>query len=175
MLNIGDKFSRLTVLEYHHSDHRHRKYYSCKCDCGNTVVVHGASLTSGNTRSCGCFAKEARRATRLPDNASVIHHIRLQYERHARNRNLVFELDDELFRKLILSPCHYCGLPPSNIKTTKNFREGFSYSGIDRVKNNIGYVKGNAVPCCETCNRAKRDLPLDKFLSWIKRVYDFQK
>ena len=30
----------------------------CKCDCGNTVVVRGENLKSGNTRSCGCIEKE---------------------------------------------------------------------------------------------------------------------
>lgn len=32
----------------------------CKCDCGNLARVRGSSLTSGNTRSCGCLAEEGR-------------------------------------------------------------------------------------------------------------------
>lgn len=31
----------------------------CKCDCGNTSVVHGSSLRTGNTRSCGCLYRRA--------------------------------------------------------------------------------------------------------------------
>ena len=34
------------------------KKWLCKCDCGNTKVILGASLKSGVTRSCGCLRKE---------------------------------------------------------------------------------------------------------------------
>ena len=29
-------------------------YWKCKCDCGNTTVVHGSNLRTGHTKSCGC-------------------------------------------------------------------------------------------------------------------------
>ena len=32
--------------------------WECKCDCGNTVVVHQQNLTNGHTKSCGCYNKE---------------------------------------------------------------------------------------------------------------------
>lgn len=32
--------------------------WRCRCDCGAYVSVIGSSLTSGNTRSCGCLHKE---------------------------------------------------------------------------------------------------------------------
>lgn len=37
-------------------------YYAwdCICDCGKRCVVNGASLKSGDTRSCGCLVKETR-------------------------------------------------------------------------------------------------------------------
>ena len=37
--------------------------WECKCDCGNTTVVLGASLCSGVTKSCGCI----RRGAHCPD------------------------------------------------------------------------------------------------------------
>ena len=33
-------------------------YFECQCKCGNTVVVLGKHLRSGNTKSCGCYQKE---------------------------------------------------------------------------------------------------------------------
>lgn len=33
-------------------------YWHCKCDCGNEVDILTASLISGNTKSCGCYAKK---------------------------------------------------------------------------------------------------------------------
>jgi hypothetical protein len=31
------------------------RFVKCKCECGNEVEIRYSSLTSGNTRSCGCF------------------------------------------------------------------------------------------------------------------------
>ena len=33
-LRTGDKFNRLTILSYSHSDKRWRKWYNMKCECG---------------------------------------------------------------------------------------------------------------------------------------------
>ncbi len=32
-----------------------RKKWECICDCGRTVIVEGANLSTGNTKSCGCL------------------------------------------------------------------------------------------------------------------------
>lgn len=36
---------------------KHRLWH-CACSCGRRVIVSGSSLTSGNTRSCGCLRME---------------------------------------------------------------------------------------------------------------------
>jgi hypothetical protein len=55
----GQKFSRLTALE-RALDAKGTRWI-CRCDCGNLVVVRGIYLRTGNTRSCGCLAKEQAR------------------------------------------------------------------------------------------------------------------
>lgn len=35
-----------------------KRYWHCKCECGNEINVLTASLTTGNTKSCGCYRKE---------------------------------------------------------------------------------------------------------------------
>lgn len=58
----GKRFGRLTVLCLDHKKPRkdggNILFWLCKCDCGNEVVVRGDNLRSGNTISCGCFARE---------------------------------------------------------------------------------------------------------------------
>lgn len=55
----GRRFGRLVVL--HRDDNKpksHGAYWVCRCDCGNIVSVISQSLTSGNTKSCGCLKSE---------------------------------------------------------------------------------------------------------------------
>jgi len=51
----GKRFGRLVVRAYAGS-----KKWSCACDCGARVIVRGAQLRKGKTRSCGCLRTESR-------------------------------------------------------------------------------------------------------------------
>lgn len=53
---IGQKFNKLTVIEFVEKDAQYRKYYKCKCDCGNETIVRLDKLRSGHTKSCGCLS-----------------------------------------------------------------------------------------------------------------------
>ena len=35
-----------------------KRYWHCKCECGKEINVITASLTNGNTKSCGCYRQE---------------------------------------------------------------------------------------------------------------------
>lgn len=50
----GQKFGKLTALEFSHSDSDRHSMWKCRCDCGNEVVVRGSDLRSGKVKSCGC-------------------------------------------------------------------------------------------------------------------------
>ena len=58
----GIRFGRLVVQELHSSDRNHNKRWVCLCDCGQTKVVLGDKLKTGNTKSCGCLQTEFRTA-----------------------------------------------------------------------------------------------------------------
>lgn len=53
--NIGDKYGRLLVVTKSKKDIKGNAYWICLCDCGNTKVVRGSHLLSGNVKSCGCL------------------------------------------------------------------------------------------------------------------------
>lgn len=140
------------------------------CDCGNEKIIQAANVSSGNTKSCGCLSEETKRARLFPEHKGVINHLILQYKRHARNREFDFNLTYDEFANLIGQNCHYCGLPPSNIKRTKNCKEGFIYSGVDRLDSSLGYYLENSVPSCAICNRAKNDLSVAEFRDWVSKL-----
>lgn len=54
MLNlVGERFGSLLVTSYSHHVGV-KKFWACKCDCGNHTSVTTSDLRSGNTKSCGC-------------------------------------------------------------------------------------------------------------------------
>lgn len=56
----GMRFGRLTVIS--RAENKHRAVaWNCKCDCGNMRVIKADSLTSGVTKSCGCYSNEIRK------------------------------------------------------------------------------------------------------------------
>jgi hypothetical protein len=56
-INIGDKFSRLTV-KTELPKQNGKRCFECQCDCGNVTKVILQSLTQGKSTSCRCYAKE---------------------------------------------------------------------------------------------------------------------
>lgn len=57
----GQKFNRLTVIQYDHTDAHGRTFWRCRCDCGGEAVVARRDLITGGVKSCGCLQKEVNR------------------------------------------------------------------------------------------------------------------
>ena len=55
---IGERFGRLTVVEYDGISPNGKSMWRCQCECGSICVVRGSKLTSGHTKSCGCYNRD---------------------------------------------------------------------------------------------------------------------
>jgi len=169
---LGKKFNRLTVVS-HISDGK----YKCKCDCGNTTIAIGWALKHGDHKSCGCLMREVNaKFWYKGQDVAAINKVYGNYKRAAGRRNYDFKLDIYTFKRLIKSPCHYCGTLESmvwkNTRRTVIIDDEFKYNGIDRVDNNTGYTDTNCVSCCKTCNNSKSTLSDEEWKKWIERVYN---
>lgn len=146
--------------------------YICKCDCGVTKEILGNSLTNGDSKSCGCSQMEQKiKGAKYGSNAKG--RVMKDYLVGAKIRGLDFSLSDERFFELTQQPCYYCDASPMSIKqswSTNPLSEPYTYNGIDRVNNALGYTKENCVTCCKICNYAKKNLSLDEFKSWVTRL-----
>ena len=48
----NQRFGKLIAVSFERK--KRRTYWTCQCDCGNTSLVYGPSLTAGLSTSCGC-------------------------------------------------------------------------------------------------------------------------
>jgi hypothetical protein len=101
------------------------------------------------------------------------------YKSVARNKKLPFTLSFDKFVKITSSACIYCDVSPYKIMkghlwcSPETRKHGaYKYNGIDRIDNTKGYVESNCVPCCIICNKAKREMTIQQFLSWVGIVYE---
>ena len=178
----GQKFGRLIAMRPTKEISRGCVVWECHCECGNECLLDISRLTSGNTRSCGCLAKD--HSTKLGKKYGKImgkgnakeagvagfNAVYKTYIRNAKQTNRDFALSKEEFKNIVIKNCHYCGIKPSNVIRRKSYNGDFTYSGIDRVDSSKGYTVDNCVPCCKLCNGAKSNLSMKEFSSWIYRI-----
>lgn len=54
----GEQFGRWTVLQCAGRGKHGELQYKCRCECGTERIIRRSSLTSGNSKSCGCLSKD---------------------------------------------------------------------------------------------------------------------
>lgn len=175
-IKIGTRFGDWTVIGEQFSDTRQTKV-PCQCKCGKHKNVSRGHLVSKKTKGCGCEGhKLVANLSRgkVSRNAKSANHIAKKqlynsYKHSAKIRNLSFNLSAEEFCSFLDKSCHYCGTVLSNTKKVKK-RGSFSYNGIDRIDNSIGYELSNCVPCCKRCNIIKNDMDGSSFIEHIQKI-----
>jgi 5-methylcytosine-specific restriction endonuclease McrA len=147
--------------------------WRCRCECGNEKLVVGSYLRNGQVRSCG---KCSLTKKKVADDAAFRKAYYRTKDIHFRERGGGDFITYEEFYKLATSDCHYCGSPPSQVRTAKSYKQynpdhkTAVINGIDRVDSSKNYEPGNCVPCCHVCNQMKSDRDTVDFLSHISKI-----
>jgi hypothetical protein len=174
LIPIGTRFGRWEVLENNITlDYRGEARRAClvRCECGTEKVRVYFTLRNGHSTSCGCRCRERSRESAWS---------RLLTATACRNKD--FHLTLPQLKKVSQLPCAYCGKKPSNVFRVRYTVKGsekrmvdpsmeIRYSGMDRIDSRLGYIEGNVVPCCATCNIAKNVLGLEDFFALIARIH----
>lgn len=183
---LGEKYGRLTVIEYAGKDHRGKHLWKCLCECGNIKIVVSDNLSSGKSKSCGCLLNEFlhRKGNQYglykdrEDAVLKVQYSHLKRRHYKKFNSTIMSFED--FKTKSKSPCFYCGLPYSRTlqdrlcetKSKKLLSDiKVQINGIDRLNSKEGYTQSNTVPCCKYCNTAKNTMTYNEFIHWIERVY----
>lgn len=161
---VGARYGNMEILEVTRRDPKHTHHYFvlCRCDCGVQKETRLSGLQQGTTKSCGCAGKELRRVANLGNTRTrkaygeyAKNNLFKQYRQHAESRGIAFHLTQTEFLNLTAQNCYYCNCPPAHKSHPKNAYGEYSYNGVDRVDNEIGYQLDNCVPACRPCNSTK--------------------
>lgn len=172
---MGNRYGRLIVVRRARNSSAGQARWVCQCDCGNEIVVFGQNLRRDYTKSCGCWRREFTAATNharaLPKGEASLNAIIRSAQRGAKKRGLVWGLTKEQVRIITQQRCWYCGKEPAQTARYPRNNGNYVYNGLDRKNNAKGYLIDNVVPCCWTCNNAKRAMRIEEFHAWVCRIY----
>ena len=111
----GKRYGRLLVIGRASKRKNNKVAWNCLCDCGTTIEVVTNSLTSGNTKSCGCFRLEIL-AKQIGEN-NPSYNPNLTDEERLKNRYRMKDGDYRVWANLIKErdnyTCQICGNSPS--------------------------------------------------------------
>ncbi len=142
-------------------------YWYCQCTCGELFIRKGTAIARNRIKSCGCIR---RLHDKLPQGMSEFNRLVRVYKKHARIRNLSYNLSNDEFYVLTKQNCYYCNQEPSSRLKSEYSSGDYIYNGVDRINNSIGYELDNCVPCCKICNAMKASMNVDYFIDKCKAI-----
>ncbi|MEK6878959.1 MAG: hypothetical protein AABY22_05090 [Nanoarchaeota archaeon] len=86
-----------------------------------------------------------------------------EYKSSAKRFGRLFEIDFEFAKKLFFSDCYFCSAKPNPV------------NGIDRLNNDLDYIKDNCVSCCIRCNRVKMNYSVEETLFHLQKMVETMK
>jgi len=174
----GKKINMLTVLEKIPREENRRTQYKVKCDCGVIKCVDGSKLRNETVKSCGCFkySEQGRKnqgiKSRKKFGESLKNIVKWSYKNNAIRKGYSFELTDDEMEFFFKCNCFYCGRPPYKTIAKSKHYGSFTYTGVDRLNNDIGYITENTVACCTDCNYLKNSYNFNEFINHIRLIYE---
>ena len=167
---LNETFGHLTAIKLSGKLSTGQRLGIFQCTCGETCETAFAQVVRLRKTDCGGDTH------RLPKGVAARGGLLTAVKGSAKKRGYEYAISDEFAFDLFDGDCHYCGRPPSRLTplSRSKYRGQFLYNGIDRVNNSEGYIIGNVVSCCSTCNYAKRDMPYLGFLDYLDVVTSYR-
>lgn len=173
----GDIFGKLEIIDEQfitlsEGKTTIRRFYKCKCSCGDINFYRKSSLCNKKTKECihCAYKKRPQSKIKLTDIEVLYKKTIIQRCSNTKTKEILPKLTLKEFENIIFQNCYYCGSKPRKIPYIK--RSDVYANGIDRLDSNKDYESSNCVPCCKTCNIMKNILSKEEFFEMIKKIYN---
>ena len=163
--NQGQKFNRLEFIEEVESRYN-KKYWKCRCECGNIKNYDYYVVIRGITKSCGCYLKDNAKNHRWTGYKDISGGYWKSLLSGAKKREIDFKIDIKYAWSIFEKQNKKCKLSDLPIEfETRKIRKKKSYiASLDRIDNSIGYVEGNIQWVVREINFMKNKMDEDKFI-----------
>ena len=149
---VGQKFGRLTVLEWAGKDKKRNVLWKCLCECGKGKIIRGSTLLHRKNLSCGCLASEihSKQAFKMHDvcrthgmtgTPTWVSWSNMMVRCFNKNRQTYKDYGG---RGIL--PCEFIKATPANVIALIGERPCLELQ-IDRINNNSGYTCGQCPDC----------------------------
>lgn len=170
----GQKFGKLTVLEFHSYAIKNNKdpRWLCQCECGNTKSVRIRCLKKGTTKTCGLCPKPiGNQHPEWEGCGELSKNLYNTYRHGAKDRGYEFSVSIEYLWDLFLKQDRKCALTGMDIYFPPSYKENKNKTASpDRIDNSRGYIEGNIQWVHREINYLKSDMENDHFIKICKMV-----
>lgn len=167
----GLKFGKLTVVKFTRSVNK-RSLWLVTCECGSEREIQGRSLTSGNTKSCGCSHREFMKQAMGTSSGRLTgaKWCAIKYNAGVRGHKIL--ITQERAAELFEQQEGLCAL--SGEKLVLDAPRGEITASLDRIDSSKDYEVGNVQWIHKIINKMKNDLSESEFLDWIEKIHQFK-
>lgn len=180
---LGNRYGKLSVIQFTRKDKSGKLMWGCQCDCGNKTEVRGGDLMSKKVKSCGCIylitsAENIKQAHKLYPRSwgfCGIGDIQGSYfsgtKHSAMDRNLEYSVTKEYLWELFLKQNRKCAMTGIEIGFRKKHEPRQSQTAsLDRIDSKKGYTEGNVQWLHKDINNMKQDYTVDEFKNYCRLV-----
>jgi hypothetical protein len=146
------------------------RIWELECDCGRTYFSPTQSLTSNNTKSCGCLNnRKGKKHPLYKGHEDLSGDYWSKLKKGAKTRNINFEISIELAWELFIKQNKKCALTDWEI-TILSHDIWAQTASLDRIDSKNGYIEGNVQWVHKDVNKMKWDYPQEYFVKLCKAI-----
>ncbi len=166
----GQKFGRLTVIEFNNKSPKGQSIWKCQCECGKYKDIRGYHLKGKKIRSCGCLKRETVNI-KWNGFGNIGRWVWNKYRVSAIKKKKTFNITAEDMWNQALKQNMKCALTDVELKfMPKAGQQTQSNASLDRIDSSIGYEKHNIQWVLKEINLGKNILTQDQFINMCNLV-----